>query len=100
MRDWAKVSAGITSPLYALTGRGLKKLAINSPSKLGNLEGVFGPFECGKARDKEGTGIGLQAVSRGQEFVLDGRRHPAVYKYFVDRIKTTSAKVHRCSHGS
>jgi hypothetical protein len=27
-----------------------EKLAINSPSKLGNLEDVFGPFECGKAR--------------------------------------------------
>jgi hypothetical protein len=50
--------------------------------------------------DKEGTGFGLQAVSRGEEFVLDGRRHPAVYKYFVDRIKANSAKIHRCSHGS
>ena len=50
--------------------------------------------------DKEGTKIGLQAVSRGQEFVLDGRQHPAVYKYFVDRIKAASARVHRCSHGS
>jgi len=26
------------------------KLAINSPSRLGNLEGVLGSFECGKAR--------------------------------------------------
>jgi hypothetical protein len=50
--------------------------------------------------DKEGTRIGLQAVSRGQEFVLDGKRHPAVCKYFVDLIKATSTKIHRCSHGS
>lgn len=50
----------------------------------------------GKERGK----IGLQAVSRGQEFVLDGKRHPAVYKYFVDRIKTASAKIDRCSHNS
>jgi hypothetical protein len=50
--------------------------------------------------DKEGTRIGLQAVSRGQEFVLDGKRHPAVCEYFVDLIKATSTKIHRCSHGS
>jgi hypothetical protein len=49
--------------------------------------------------DKEGKKIGLQAVNRGQEFVLDGKSHPAVYKYFVDHIKAASSEIHRCSHG-
>ena len=47
---------------------------------------------------REGKRIALQTVGRGQEFVLDGKRHPPVYKYFVDRIKATAAKIHRCSH--
>lgn len=48
---------------------------------------------AGRARE-----LHFRRLGRGQEFVLDGKRHPAVYKYFVDRIKATAAKIHRCSH--
>ena len=41
---------------------------------------------------KEGTKISLKIVSRGQEFVLDGKRHPQVLSYFVGRIKDASGK--------
>jgi Nucleotide modification associated domain 3 len=46
---------------------------------------------------REGKRIALQTVGRGQEFVLDGKRHPAVHKYFVDRIKAASS-TKQCSH--
>jgi len=40
--------------------------------------------------DREGDKIVLQSVSRGQEFVLDGERHPKISDYFVGRIKAAS----------
>jgi hypothetical protein len=48
--------------------------------------------------DKEGTRIALQAVSRGQEFVLDGEKHSDVRGYFVDRIKAVPTKGNECPH--
>jgi hypothetical protein len=48
--------------------------------------------------DREGSRIALQAVSRGQEFVLNGNRHPQVRDYFLDRIRSASAKT-ACSSG-
>jgi hypothetical protein len=47
---------------------------------------------------REGKRIALQTVARGQEFVLDGARHPSVAKYFVDRIKAASSTKQSCSH--
>jgi hypothetical protein len=41
-----------------------EKLAINSPSKLGILEGVFGPFECAKARWGKGFGSLTSKLTR------------------------------------
>jgi hypothetical protein len=43
--------------------------------------------------DREGDKIALQSVSRGQEFVLDGKRHPKMRDYFVSRIRSASAAV-------
>lgn len=48
--------------------------------------------------EREGTRIGLQAVSRGQEFVFDGERHPGARQYFLDRIKAASITKQSCSH--
>src|SRR5206468_8459021 len=44
--------------------------------------------------DKEGAKIALQTVSRGQEFVLDGKRHSKVLRYLVNRIKDVAGKEH------
>ena len=41
-----------------------EKPAINSPSKLGILEGVFGPFECAKARWGKGFGSLTSKLTR------------------------------------
>jgi len=51
-----------------------------------------------KRWSREGKRIALQTVGRGQEFVLDGERHPSVTKYFVDRIKAASSTKQSCSH--
>jgi hypothetical protein len=48
--------------------------------------------------EREGTKIGLQAVSRGQEFVFDGERHPGARQYLLDRIKAASITRQSCSH--
>jgi hypothetical protein len=48
--------------------------------------------------EREGTRIGLQAVSRGQEFVFDGEPHPGARQYFLDRIKAASITKQSCSH--
>jgi Nucleotide modification associated domain 3 len=52
----------------------------------------------GQRRDKEGTKITLKTVSRGQEFVLDGKKHSEVREYFIRRIKATLAKTRDCPH--
>ena len=46
-----------------------EELAINSPSKLGNLEGLFGSFECGKARWGKGF-MSLTSKLTGQRSTL------------------------------
>ena len=48
--------------------------------------------------EREGTRIGLQAVSRGQEFVFDGERHPGAHGYFLDRIMAASSTKQSCLH--
>lgn len=48
--------------------------------------------------DHEGNRIALHAVSRGQEFVLDGKLHPKIRDYFLDRIQSASATT-GCSAG-
>jgi hypothetical protein len=41
--------------------------------------------------DRVGDQIALQSVSRGQEFVLDGKRHPEIREYLVTRIRSATA---------
>lgn len=42
----------------------------------------------------------LETVARGQEFVIDCERHPRVCDYFVDLIRSSSAKMpFTCTHG-
>jgi hypothetical protein len=43
--------------------------------------------------DREGDKIALQSVRRGQEFALDGKRHPKIRDYFLSRIRSASAAV-------
>jgi len=51
-----------------------------------------------KRWDREDDKIALQAVSRGQEFVLDGKRHSKIRSYFADRIQSQVRKTrYRCS---
>ena len=52
-----------------------------------------------KRWDREGNKIALQSVSRGQEFVLDGKRHSKIREYFVSRIQSASADAACCSDG-
>lgn len=47
---------------------------------------------------REGTKIKLQTVSRGQEFVFDGKRHPRAQEYLIDRIETASKTLRQCPH--
>lgn len=47
---------------------------------------------------KEVGGIGLRAVSRGQEFVVDGQLHPSVYQHFAALIKSASKARRTCLH--
>src|ERR1039457_5125060 len=55
----------LAKPAIALSDRAeSEKLAINSPSKLGILEGVFGPFECAKARWGKGFGSLTSKLTR------------------------------------
>lgn len=42
--------------------------------------------------------IELQVVSRGQEFVFDGDRHPDAQKYLVDRINMALNAPQKCPH--
>lgn len=57
-------------------------------------------YHGNKGRWKRAKGkIELQSVSRGQEFVFDGDRHPSAKDYFVKRIKKVmSNKPRYCSH--
>jgi Nucleotide modification associated domain 3 len=49
-------------------------------------------YHSNEARwDREEDKIALQSVSRGQEFVLDGKLHPKIRDYFVSRIWSASA---------
>jgi hypothetical protein len=48
--------------------------------------------------EREGPRIGLRAVSRGQEFVFDGERHPQAQEYFLHRIMSASQTRQSCSH--
>lgn len=48
--------------------------------------------------EREGAEISLQTVNRGQEFVLDGTRHPKVVSYFVNRIKSAAKGSNNCAH--
>ena len=49
--------------------------------------------------DREDEKIRLQAVSRGQEFVFDGDRHPGAKNYFAERIRSALLSTPRpCSH--
>jgi hypothetical protein len=43
-------------------------------------------------------GVRLTAVSRGQEFVFDGFKHPVAYEYFARLIRTASRKTATCMH--
>jgi hypothetical protein len=45
-----------------------------------------------------GGSIELQSVSKGQEFVFDGKLHPEAQKYFVERIKAASTTSRECLH--
>jgi len=47
---------------------------------------------------QNGGYIGLTAVSRGQEFVFDGTRHPAAHEHYVGLIKNELKKTHTCKH--
>jgi hypothetical protein len=47
--------------------------------------------------EKDGR-IGLRAVSRGQEFVVDGQEHPSLYQHFATLIKSTSKASTTCPH--
>jgi Nucleotide modification associated domain 3 len=42
--------------------------------------------------------ICLTTVSRGQEFVLDGAKHPAARQYLLDLIKSAGRDFGNCSH--
>ena len=65
--------------------------------KRGLRELTYHPNEAQWGR--EGEDVRLQAVSRGQEFVFDGDRHPNARNYFLKRIKAVmSTKTQRCSH--
>ena len=54
--------------------------------KRGLRELTYHPNEAQWGR--EGEDVRLQAVSRGQEFVFDGDRHPNARNYFLKRIKS------------
>lgn len=47
---------------------------------------------------RDGRKICLRTVARGQEFVLDCTRHPAVYQYFSSLIASTPKVSATCSH--
>lgn len=44
------------------------------------------------------AGISLRVVNRGQEFVLDGERHPSVYQHFAKQIKDAVEESRACTH--
>ncbi len=50
--------------------------------------------------DKNDDGIGLRAVNRGQEFVLDGQKHAGIYEHFASLIKSAKESPRTCSHHS
>jgi hypothetical protein len=54
-------------------------------------------YHSNEARwDREEDKIALQSVSRGQEFVLDGKHHTEIRDYIVSRIRSASATARCC----